>query len=227
MPRSWRAPDLSVGLGLGLGRRSPSSVRSAAVNRRCCRTSQSRGHRDNALTANALTANALTANALSANALSANALSANALTANALTANALRDPLAREFLKYVVSCALDDGDSDHDAHRRADATRSRARSGLAPEWGRDARLVRRRVPALGLGLRARARRRRRRRARDLDARRQPRAAPARQRAAQLHRARGDVLRQRVHPGPAALPLPVARARPATSASAAIRSTTAR
>src|SRR5215471_13409820 len=65
----------------------------------------------NALTANALPANALTANALTANALTANALTANALTANALTANGLRDPLTREFLKYVVSCALDDGQS--------------------------------------------------------------------------------------------------------------------
>src|SRR5580765_4195912 len=65
---------------------------------------------DNALSANALSANALSANALSANALSANALSANALSANALTASALRDPLAREFLKYVVSCALDEDD---------------------------------------------------------------------------------------------------------------------
>jgi hypothetical protein len=62
----------------------------------------------NALSANALSANALSANALSANALSANALSANALSANALTATALEDPLAREFLKYVVSCALPD-----------------------------------------------------------------------------------------------------------------------
>src|SRR5689334_12814015 len=62
----------------------------------------------NALTANALTANALTANALTANALTANALTANALTANALTANGLRDPLSRELLEYVVSCALDD-----------------------------------------------------------------------------------------------------------------------
>jgi hypothetical protein len=60
----------------------------------------------NALSANALSANALSANALSANALSANALSANALSANALTMSALEDPLAREFLKYVVSCAL-------------------------------------------------------------------------------------------------------------------------
>jgi hypothetical protein len=63
----------------------------------------------NALTANALTANALTANALTANALTANALTANALTANALTANGLRDPLGRELLKYVVSCALPAG----------------------------------------------------------------------------------------------------------------------
>src|SRR6478609_9746702 len=60
----------------------------------------------NALSANALSANALSANALSANALSANALSANALSANALTSTALKDPLARQFLKYVVSCAL-------------------------------------------------------------------------------------------------------------------------
>jgi len=91
---------------------------------------------ENALSANALSANALSANALSANALSANALSANALSANALTATALRDPLAREFLKYVVSCALDD-------HQRV-AMRIDGRYyqwegslGLAPEWGRD------------------------------------------------------------------------------------------
>ena len=45
---------------------------------------------------------------VSAYALSANALSANALSANALTATALKDPMAREFLKYVVSCALPD-----------------------------------------------------------------------------------------------------------------------
>jgi hypothetical protein len=65
----------------------------------------------NALSANALSANALSANALSANALSANALSANALSANALTSQALHDPLAREFLKYVISCALPEDES--------------------------------------------------------------------------------------------------------------------
>jgi hypothetical protein len=90
---------------------------------------------DNALTANALTANALTANALTANALTANALTANALTANALTANGLRDPLSREFLKYVVSCALDDGD---DVTIKVDGTKYvfPGSLGLAPDWGK-------------------------------------------------------------------------------------------
>ena len=133
---------------------------------------------DNALTANALTANALTANALTANALTANALTANALTANALTANGLRDPLSREFLKYVVSCALDDDDSvsvtvDGQTLRFPRLARPGARV------GRDARLLRRLVPALGVGLRARPRRRGGRQARDLDPRRQPGAAARR------------------------------------------------
>jgi hypothetical protein len=85
------------------------------------------------LTANALTANALTANALTANALTANALTANALTANALTANGLRDPLGRELLKYVVSCALPEGAvvSLTVDHQRYDFPGS---LGLAPEW---------------------------------------------------------------------------------------------
>ncbi|WP_437520606.1 hypothetical protein WME79_27285 [Sorangium sp. So ce726] len=64
---------------------------------------------ENALTSNALTSNALTSNALTSNALTSNALTSNALTSNALTSNALRDPLARELLKYVVSCALPRG----------------------------------------------------------------------------------------------------------------------
>jgi hypothetical protein len=91
---------------------------------------------ENALTANALTANALTANALTANALTANALTANALTANALTANGLRDPLGREFLKYVVSCALEDGDS---VSFRVDGKNYEfpGSLGLAPDWGKN------------------------------------------------------------------------------------------
>ena len=85
-------------------------------------------------TANALTANALTANALTANALTANALTANALTANALTANGLRDPLGRELLKYVVSCALPEGTvvSVTVDNHRYDFPGS---IGLAPQWG--------------------------------------------------------------------------------------------
>src|SRR3954453_18705167 len=90
---------------------------------------------ENALTANALTANALTANALTANALTANALTANALTANALTANGLRDPLGRELLKYVVSCALPDGAG---VTVKVDGTTYQFQGsvGLAPDWGR-------------------------------------------------------------------------------------------
>jgi hypothetical protein len=89
----------------------------------------------NALSANALSANALSANALSANALSANALSANALSANALTSKALSDPLARQFLKYVVSCALPE---DQSVKMTIDGTAYKfpGSLGLAPDWGR-------------------------------------------------------------------------------------------
>lgn len=72
--------------------------------------------------------------ALSANALTANALTANALTANALTANGLRDPLARQFLKYVVSCALDEDQTL--SVRVGDQTYDFPGSlGLEPQWG--------------------------------------------------------------------------------------------
>jgi len=88
----------------------------------------------NALTANALTANALTANALTANALTANALTANALTANALTANGLMDPLAAQFLKYVVSCALNENQSLN-LTVGGQAYSFPGSLGLAPQWG--------------------------------------------------------------------------------------------
>jgi hypothetical protein len=75
----------------------------------------------NAISANAISANAISANAISANAISANAISANAISANAISANgliigevdhpdlvlALHDPYAQEFMKYLVSCALE------------------------------------------------------------------------------------------------------------------------
>ena len=67
--------------------------------------------REEILTMNALTMNALTMNALTMNALTMNALTMNALDPSALAA--VVDPtatgaLARELLKYVVSCAFDD-----------------------------------------------------------------------------------------------------------------------
>jgi hypothetical protein len=91
---------------------------------------------ENALTSNALTSNALTSNALTSNALTSNALTSNALTSNALTSNALRDPLARELLKYVVSCALDEDDK---LVLRIDGRRYvfEGSLGLAREWGRE------------------------------------------------------------------------------------------
>jgi hypothetical protein len=98
----------------------------------------------NGLSANGLSANGLSANGLSANGLSANGLSANGLSANGLTAGgllggsskALTDPLALEFLKYVVSCALDSHQS------LAFTAAGKAYSfpgqvGLAPQWGGD------------------------------------------------------------------------------------------
>ncbi|WP_437609803.1 hypothetical protein WMF20_00810 [Sorangium sp. So ce834] len=64
---------------------------------------------DNGYLINALSQNALSQNSLTLNALSQNALSQNALSQNALSA--LRDPgtngaMARDLLRYTVSCAL-------------------------------------------------------------------------------------------------------------------------
>jgi hypothetical protein len=91
---------------------------------------------ENALSSNALSSNALSSNALSSNALSSNALSSNALSSNALTASALRDPLARELLTYIVSCALDE---DDEIVMRIDGRRYvfPGSLGLAREWGRE------------------------------------------------------------------------------------------
>jgi hypothetical protein len=90
----------------------------------------------NALSMNALSMNALSMNALSMNALSMNALSMNALSMNALSMNGLKDPLARQFLKYVVSCALPD---DADIKLTIDGTTYDfpGSLGLAPQWGQD------------------------------------------------------------------------------------------
>jgi hypothetical protein len=90
----------------------------------------------NALTMNALTMNALTMNALTMNALTMNALTMNALTMNALTMNGLRDPLARQFLKYAVSCALP-ADRSLTATVDGQAYVFPGQLGLAPEWAEE------------------------------------------------------------------------------------------
>src|SRR3954464_4837459 len=102
---------------------------------------------DNGLSANGLSANGLSANGLSANGLSANGLSANGLSANGLSANgltasgllgngstALTDPMTRELLKYVVSCALNDQQSLTFTVGGASYTFP-GDMGLAPQWG--------------------------------------------------------------------------------------------
>src|SRR4051794_10263565 len=96
----------------------------------------------NGLSANGLSANGRSANGLSANGLSANGLSANGLSANGLTASgwlgngstALADPTARQFLKYVVSFALNDQQS---LSFKADGATYTfpGEMGLAPQWG--------------------------------------------------------------------------------------------
>jgi hypothetical protein len=88
------------------------------------------------LTQNALTQNALTQNALTQNALTQNALTQNALTQNALLSDSLRDPLARDLLRYITSCALPEGES---LSVTVDGTAYRfdGQLGLSPAWGRE------------------------------------------------------------------------------------------
>lgn len=86
------------------------------------------------LSQNGLAANALTANALTANALSQNALTASALSQDAVSARALADPLARELLTYVVSCALPAGKEIALTIDGVDYT-FRGSLGLAASWG--------------------------------------------------------------------------------------------
>jgi hypothetical protein len=90
---------------------------------------------NNALTNNALTNNALTNNALTNNALTNNALTNNALTNNALTNNALEDPNARELFTYIVSCALEEGDTLSFVSNDGSTYTFDGALGLAPEWG--------------------------------------------------------------------------------------------
>jgi hypothetical protein len=88
----------------------------------------------NSLSFNSLSFNALTASALTANALTANALTASALSQNALTAGAMEDPLARELLKYIVSCALPQ-DAEIKLTINGTDYAFPGGTGLAPGWG--------------------------------------------------------------------------------------------
>ena len=88
----------------------------------------------NAITSNAITSNAITSNAITSNAITSNAITSNAITSNAITSNALHDPSAREFLQYVVSCALTPTQSvtyTVDGETYTD----QGQLGLAPQWG--------------------------------------------------------------------------------------------
>jgi len=65
---------------------------------------------DNRLAANRLAANRLAANRLAANRLAANRLAANRLELNVIDANDLLcTPEGREVLSFIVSCAVDEG----------------------------------------------------------------------------------------------------------------------
>jgi len=88
----------------------------------------------NALTPSSLTSNGLTANGLTANGLTANGLTSTALSANSVALTALTDPAAREFFKYVVSCANVSG-NDVTATIGSTTYTWYGELGLAPNWG--------------------------------------------------------------------------------------------
>jgi hypothetical protein len=88
----------------------------------------------NSLTHNSLTHNALTSSALTSNALTSSALTSSALASSALTSNALEDPLARELMKYIVSCALPQ-DAEIDLTVDGVDYAFPGGTGLAPRWG--------------------------------------------------------------------------------------------
>jgi len=89
----------------------------------------------NSLSWNSLTSNSLTSNSLTSNSLTSNSLTSNSLTSNSLTSLALTtDPLARQLLKYVVSCALP-ADATIDITLDGTPYSFAGQLGLAPRWG--------------------------------------------------------------------------------------------
>ncbi|MGK4007461.1 hypothetical protein WMF31_32870 [Sorangium sp. So ce1036] len=91
---------------------------------------------ENALSANALNLNALNLNALNLNALHPDALSAKSLAA--LAAPDLGGDMARELVRYAVSCALDSHQSFkfswRDQNGKLRKERYVGQLGVAPNW---------------------------------------------------------------------------------------------
>jgi hypothetical protein len=88
----------------------------------------------NGLIGNGLVGNGLVGNGLVGNGLTTNGLVGNGLVGNGANAGVLSDPAAREFLKYVVSCALNSQQSLTFAVGGTTYTLS-GEMGLAPQWG--------------------------------------------------------------------------------------------
>jgi hypothetical protein len=88
----------------------------------------------NGLTENGFVANGFVANGFVANGLTVNGFIANGLMAGGPNAAVLEDPLSRQFLKYVVSCALS---SQQSLSLAVDGTTYTFPGGLglAPQWG--------------------------------------------------------------------------------------------
>jgi hypothetical protein len=88
----------------------------------------------NSLVSNSLVSNSLVSNSLVSNSLVSNALTSEQLATSDLVNAALTDPNSREVFKYIVSCALPNGEHIHvksgNNHYNFEGS-----VGLAPEWG--------------------------------------------------------------------------------------------
>jgi hypothetical protein len=87
----------------------------------------------NGLAFNGLSFNGLSFNGLSFNGLSFNGMAFNGMSFNGMSFNGLADPTVKQFVSYLVECALPAGES---VTYRVEGTRYRFQGdmGLAPEW---------------------------------------------------------------------------------------------
>ncbi|WP_437604033.1 hypothetical protein WMF28_20865 [Sorangium sp. So ce590] len=84
----------------------------------------------------AIMGNGLTFNGLTFNGLTFNGLTFNGLTFNGLAMAELSDPLGRQLLSAIVSCALPEGEAI-DLNIEGVDYSFEGSVGLAPEWGKD------------------------------------------------------------------------------------------